>query len=106
MPNRIVAAVERMEKQIAKRIADGLTTAEKVAGTRAAMDMDFEEYVRFQEIKSLAFATGIITLDEAQTIYSYLGESLETFNNQPVAVKVVLTQFFQELLALRVIGKL
>jgi hypothetical protein len=39
-----------------------------------------------------------LSLDEAQTVYMYLGESVDTFNKQPLEVKIVLTQLFQELL--------
>lgn len=102
MANRIVDAVARMKAQIAERIRTGLTTQEKVDDTCKSLDMDLGEYVKFQELKSLAVAQGLITLEEGQTIYAYLGESLATFNGQPVEVKSVLTSFFMELLKLRV----
>jgi len=38
-----------------------------------AMDLEPAEYARFQELKSLAQAHGVISLDEAQTIYAALG---------------------------------
>lgn len=62
-----------------------------------SLDMDFIEYVRFQELKSVYVGTKL-TLDEANTVYRYLGNSLETFNKQPLEVKVTLTQIFKELL--------
>jgi hypothetical protein len=97
--NRVVNNINRMKLQIEQRIADGLTTAEAVEGTNKALDMEFDEYVRFQEIKSLAVADGTLSLDEGMTIYNYLGESgPEKFNKAPVAAKVVLTNLFAELL--------
>lgn len=96
--NRIIAAYGRMEKQIAQRIKDGLTTVEKVEQTCKALDMDLEEYCRFQELKSLAVASEKLTLEEGMTIYSSLGETLSVFNNQPVHVKSALTSLFKELL--------
>lgn len=102
--NRILAAFERMEKQIADRIASGLTTAERVAASSAGLDLDVSEYCRFQELKSLAVANGTITLDEGNTIYAALGNDPSTFSAQPVHVKYVLNGFFTELLK-RSIGR-
>ena len=96
--NRISAAIENTEKTIQKRIADGIVTVERVEEVRKSLDMDLLEYVKFQELKSLAVANQTLSLEEGMTIYSYLGESVETFNNQPVAVKSLLTTLFAEML--------
>lgn len=101
MANRVLAAIERQRVNIAKRISDGIVTAEKVEETRKSLDMELMEYCKFQEIKSLAVAEGKLTLEEGMTIYQFLGESPDTFNNQTVEVKAVLTQMFSELLGLR-----
>lgn len=45
--NRILAAVAKMEKQIAERIANGITTAAKVKKTHKNLDMELGEYCRF-----------------------------------------------------------
>jgi hypothetical protein len=60
--------------------------------------MDISEYVKFQELKSLFCANGLLSLEEAQTIYGYLGNSVEHFNSQNVIVKSVLTKLFAEML--------
>ena len=100
--NRILAAYDRMEKQIEDRIAQGLTTKAAVEETRKGLDMDFEEYIKFQELKSLAVAQGVLTAAEGQTIYSVLGEAgPEKFNSQPAYVKVVLTSMLAQLIELR-----
>jgi hypothetical protein len=92
---------DKMEKQIADRIANGLTTPKQVEKTNRALDMEFEEYCKFQEYKSLAVADGTLTLEEGQSIYHALGNTPDHFNGQPVHVKAVLTKLFQELLSKR-----
>src|SRR5262245_56436425 len=98
MANRITAAFARMEAQIADRIANGLTTAEKVRYVHKTLDMDLSEFVKFQTLKTLAVAQGLLTPEEGESIYVCLGESVQTFNDQPIHVKSVLTSFFAELL--------
>jgi hypothetical protein len=102
MENRITAAFARMNAQIADRIAKGLTTADKVAALNGTLDMDLAEYARFQTLKTLAVAQGLMTPDEGQTIYLCLGESVQTFNDQPTYIKSVLTSFFAELLTAQI----
>ena len=60
--------------------------------------MEFDEYVKFQELKSAGMLEGKMTLEEAQTVYMYLGNVPDTFNKQPFAVKAVLMQVYKELL--------
>lgn len=100
--NRIAAAYLKMEKQIADRVANGITTEAKVRETGKTLDMSLEEFVRFQELKTLAVANGILTLEEGMTIYNSLGGTPEHFNDQPVHVKAVLTSFFKELLTIAI----
>jgi hypothetical protein len=95
--NRILLAVENQKANIAKRLADGKVTEAQVESIHKAMDMDFIEFARFQELKSALMGVALTT-DEAQTIYGYLGNTPEHFNAQPIEVKVVLTQIFKELL--------
>lgn len=99
--NKVSLAIVKMKKQIADRIKAGLVTKEKVADLHKKLDMELGEYVRFQEAKSLAFASGLLTGNEAQTIYRFLGNAPDHFNKQPIEVKVVLTKVFEELLLLR-----
>ncbi len=102
MANRITEAFARMKAQIADRIAKGLTTAEKVRDLHNTLDMELTEYVKFQQAKSLAVASGLLTAEEGQSIYVCLGESVQTFNDQPIHVKSVLTSFFGELLRVQI----
>jgi len=96
--NRVTAAYKKMEDQIQQRLADGVTTEQAVAETSENLNMSIGEYCRFQEAKSHAVASGKLSTDEGMTIYNSLGESVETFNGQPVHVKAVLTKIFMELL--------
>lgn len=100
MMNRIVDTISQVEKQLA------FVGGEKQAALHRKLDMSLEEYVQFQQTKSQAQALGIISLEEAQMIYSYLGESVGVFNKQTLAVKVVLTKLFQELLFNESVGSI
>jgi hypothetical protein len=91
--NRILNGIERATAQIAKK---GLSP-EKTAEVSKNMDMAFDEYCRFQTLKSAAVG-GKLTLDEANTIYGFLGNTPEHFNQQPLPVKWVLTEVFVALL--------
>jgi hypothetical protein len=92
-----------MKVQIAAKVAAGLTQ-EKVNATHKILDMEFLEFVKFQELKSAA-CMDKLTMEEAQLIYTYLGETPEHFNQQPVEVKAVLTQIFGELLGSRIAAR-
>jgi hypothetical protein len=101
--NRVAVGIAKMKAQIEERIAKGIVTAAKVEETRKALDMEWDEYTSFQNLKSIAVASGKLSLDEGMTIYNYLGESgPEVFNGQPVEVKATLTQIFRELLQARI----
>src|SRR4051794_32763130 len=82
-----------MRDQIRERIALGLTTEARVESTRKSLDMDAGEFVRFQELKSLAVARGELTADEGRLVYSLLGTTPGHFNQQDAATKAVLTRF-------------
>jgi len=98
--NRVVEAIARMKAQVEERIAKGIVTAARVEEARKTLDMDFVEYAKLQELKSLAVASGKLSLDEGMTIYNYLGEAgPDKFNGQPVEVKTVLTKILKELVA-------
>lgn len=103
MANRIIEAIAKMKVQIAERIATGIVTAEKVEETRKALDIAFDEFVVFQDLKSQAFVMQKLSLEEAQTIYEYLGEGgPDEFNAQTVEVKATLTRVLGELLAAKI----
>lgn len=96
--NRIIEGIKECEEKLKERLLQGLTTKEAIDDMNKNLDMDTFEYVRFQELKSIASQDGRLSLDEAQTIYAMIGNCPSTFNELPVAAKVVLTQVFAVLL--------
>ncbi len=100
--NRIKEIYVSYEAGIKKSLDDGKTTQEKMDNLHSDLDMGIEEYVRFQELKTLAVASKSFSVEEGMTIYRSLGESPEHFNKQPLHVKVALTNIFHELLTKQV----
>jgi len=92
--NRIITAIDKITEQIKTKNLP----QDKLESLNHQLDMDLEEYVSYQNLKSLASMDGSLTTEEACSVYAYLGNTPEQFNNQPLAVKVVLTQIFKELL--------
>ena len=92
--NRVIKAIDKMNAVIFQK---NISQA-KLNTLHKDLDMDLMEYVKFQELKSLASMNGKLTMEESMTIYGYLGNTVEHFNNQDVAVKSVLTQIFMELM--------
>lgn len=92
--NRITTSIQKARTMIQDKNLDQT----KLDELSTSLNMDWDLYVRLQERKSLACASGKLSLEEAQTVYGYLGESVETFNAQPLEVKIVLTKLLEELL--------
>lgn len=97
--NRIIDGITKMRAQIEKRISDGIVSRAQVDEACVKMDMDYTEWSLFQDTKSLAQASGVLSHDEAQTIYAILGSSPEHFNASDAGTKAVLTRIFAQLLA-------
>ncbi len=91
--NRIIAGIDRAKQVIASK---NLSEA-KLKEVSASLDMDLKEYCMFQTRKSAAVGTKL-TLEEANTIYGYLGNTPEHFNSQPLPVKWVLTEVWATLI--------
>lgn len=96
--NRIEKMIDAQKAEIQRRLDEGIVTQERVDETDRALDMPVDEFVSFQNLKSLAVANGEMTADEGMTVYNALGESPEHFNAQPVEVKAILTKLHAELL--------
>lgn len=93
MSNRIISGIAKASTIIAsKNLAQS-----KLNEMSKSLDMPIDEYCRFQTLKSAYIGTRL-TQDEAQSIYGFLGTSNDHFNQQPLAVKWVLTEMFQLLL--------
>ena len=97
--NRITEGIAKFEKIIADKLAAGTITEAKCEKMRNDLDMEFDEYFVFQNQKSIAQMEGRLSLEEAQTVYMYLGEGgVCRFNNQSLPVKYVLTEVLSVLL--------
>lgn len=97
--NRILLSIDKMEKQINSRIVEGLISKQNVEDQSRLLDLSTEEHAIFQNQKSLAQQSGVLTLDEANTVYQLLGGTNTVFNKQPVHVKYVLTKLLSELIS-------
>ncbi len=98
MKNIIERAITAQRQNISERLKDGRTTQDKLNSLSLTMDMEADEFVRFQELKTVAVASNVLTLEEGMTIYRLLGQSPHQFNTRELAVKVTLTELFNELL--------
>lgn len=101
MANRVAAGIAKFNQVIQDKLTNGDITQEKLDEMNKSLDMDTKEYCMFQNEKSLASMDGRLSLDEAQTVYMYLGETPDTFNTQSLAVKYVLTEVWGSLLKKR-----
>jgi len=87
--------VDDVNEQLKERVSKGLTTKEAIESMHPQLDFDMEEYVKFQELKSLAVSDGTLTLEDGMYIYGILGEAgPEDFNGSHIAIKVVFTELF------------
>ena len=71
---------------------------EKLEQMRKGLDMELDEYVTFQNLKSIAATDGTMELDAAQHVYNRIGNTVEQFNRLPLDEKWVFTELLQKLL--------
>ena len=98
MPNRIQAAIERINEKM-KQVSE-----EKLASLNEGLKTDWADLVEYQKLQSTAFACGKLTLEEAQTLYQiYGGEvpSPEKWDKLSLAEKVIGTSSAAELAKMR-----
>jgi hypothetical protein len=98
--NRFSAALTDIEARCAK------LDSESLAKFNTSLDITFDEQFQWQEWKSQAQLRELITLPEAQFLYSHIGQSPETFNTQPVAIKAFITKVIGELAVVLTRGRL
>ncbi len=99
--NRVTLCIDKIRQGMQDKLDRGEITPAQVEKARRAFDLGFDEYAKFQEVKSLAVADGTLTLEEGQTVYALLGNQPSTFNGQDAAVKAALTNLFASLLKKR-----
>lgn len=95
--DRIRYTIERRKSMIEERLADGRLTEERLAELHGELNMEPDLHARIQTLKSALMGVKL-TVDEAQTLYAVMGESVDVFNAQPVHVKATVFQVSKELL--------
>ena len=90
--NRITNAIAKMTKQLSNLDKDTVQRLHK------DFIMSSSEHSKCQELKSLKFQQGAITLDEANTMFALLGGVPSVFNKQSLAAKITLTKVFAEMI--------
>ena len=103
--NRIATAIAAKSAEINDKLAKGVITQEQIDKTHKGLDLEMDLHANFQEIKSLAVANGMMTVDEGMTIYVALGGTVSVFNRQDIATKVVLMGVYQQLLGASIVAK-
>lgn len=106
MANRIADAIDRARNAFRNgRKLDGSGPIDPDAFDRIepTLDVDFAEHAAYQDTQAWAHVSGILTTEEAQTIYVALGEVGSTKNGgwaagTDLATKVVVTNVMRELL--------
>jgi hypothetical protein len=98
MANRILEHASKLQAKI-----DALPLA-KIESLSASLALEPSEHFAYQTQQSRAHALGILSTDEAQTIYVALGESPSPSNGNwarltSLALKVSITQLMHELLS-------
>jgi len=91
--NRIIKAVTRIKTALENASPDGIAKCEE------AMTIDDIELAHYQQQKSLAVASGALSIDEGMYMYKQMGESASVFNGRPLAVRVAIIQTMGELLS-------
>lgn len=89
--NRIATAIEKMEKTLQS------ATSSLLAELAATLMIDHREYCEWQETKSLAYTMCLINLEEAQTLWEYLGNTEQQFNKQSLGARLVIAKMMSVL---------
>jgi hypothetical protein len=105
--------IERF-RALCDKVADNIIPQgeEVVKKLDDSMALEFDEWYQFQNMQTLAFASGRITAEVAQAIYRHLnGEVMNGSNGgwsdeTDTAEKVVITQLMSELIGLKIAGRL
>ena len=91
--NRIDNLICTIDKELEKKSLSTMVLDK----TSESLNVTGSEHATFQNLKSIAQMEGTISLEEAVTVYRFLGYSPSFFNKQPIAVKVAVTRLMLEL---------
>jgi hypothetical protein len=89
MPNKLTELVPQVSAKL-----KGITPA-KCKSLRMALNLDTNEIVGWQNAKSRAQIEGVISVDEALTIY----HAIQHWNTTSLALQIVITEMMQVILA-------
>jgi len=79
-----------LKRQIMESVAAGETTPEGLAASSRSFDMlEDGVHTTAHTLRALGASRGIISGEEAVSLYMALGETIEEFNSQPLWVKVI-----------------
>lgn len=93
--NRISTMIAKVEQTIAH------LEPEKAVELSRKLDIDFSEYCRFQDLKSLAQLDGRLSLAESMTVFVILGNSPDHFNAESLVNKIVVTQILAAIMGVK-----
>ena len=104
MTNRIDLAAEQLREQLETM------DAAKCLALEASLAIDFSEHAAYQDAQASAHAGGVLSTEEALTVYAALGEIGDADNGgwargTDWALKVTVTRLMAELLTLRGVGR-
>jgi hypothetical protein len=100
--NRVQDRIEHRRALLLAGIKpDGTPITADLAQAERNLDLTFEEHYEFQQTQVWAYVTGLINVDEAQTIYAALGEVPAAdgwADTTDLASKLVITVLMGEIL--------
>jgi hypothetical protein len=104
--NRLLDHIEKRRAQLAAGVKpDGTPITGDLVTVERGLDNTFAEVVAYQELKSWAQVSGLISTDEAMTVYVALGGDVPGPNGwspeSDLATKTVITSFMGELVGLK-----
>jgi len=100
--NKIQLAINKIEQ----RIKDKNLSVDQIENLSNNLTLDLEEHAKCQELKSLMFAMGRLSQDDAQQLYKILGDTPMQFESRSLAEKTVAMTIYQEMLEMKVAGKI
>ena len=84
-----------------EKMKSGLITQEMMDNLESATKITLDKHFKAQEIKSLAFANGKISLELSLELYELLGNTPNQFNKQPYAVRFIVAAIITGLIRRR-----
>jgi hypothetical protein len=100
MANRVLAHAAEVQRVIDSGHKPDGSPLGDIAALDRSLDLDILEVVAWQEAKSLAQMKGILSVEEALTVYTAIGEDGGWAQDTSLALKVTITTLMGQLLPL------